>query len=81
VTRRSARTGGTHRGAADTLGTVAGFRVALPLYRSVRHDLRVVAVYPETPGTWSVVVCGRHLETLPIAGGQFLQWRFLRRGL
>ena len=24
---------------------------------------------------------GRRLQTLPVAGGQFLQWRFLRRGL
>jgi predicted ferric reductase len=64
-----------------TLATVVGFRVALPVWRSVRHDLRVVAVYPEAPRTWSVLLEGRHLDRLPVAGGQFLQWRFLRRGL
>jgi predicted ferric reductase len=63
-----------------TLAAVVGFRVALPLWRSVRHRLRVLAVYPEAPNTWSVLMEGRHLDRLPVAGGQFLQWRFLRRG-
>jgi predicted ferric reductase len=63
-----------------TLAAVAGFRIGLPLCRSVRHRLRVVAVYPEAPHTWSVLMEGRHLDQLPVAGGQFLQWRFLRRG-
>jgi predicted ferric reductase len=63
-----------------TLAAVAGFRIVLPLCRSVRHQLRVVAVYPEAPNTWSVLMEGRHLDQLPVAGGQFLQWRFLRRG-
>jgi predicted ferric reductase len=64
-----------------TLGTVLGFRVALPLWRSFRHQLRVVEVRPEAAGTWSILLEGRDLHQLPIAGGQFLQWRFLRPGL
>jgi predicted ferric reductase len=64
-----------------TLAAVVGFRVALPLWRSVRHDVRVVAVQREAPDTWSVLLRGRRLDRLPIAGGQFLHWRFLRRGL
>ena len=28
-----------------------------------------------------MVLRGRHLERLPVAGGQFLQWRFLKPGL
>ncbi len=64
-----------------TLALVVGFRVALPIWRSVRHGLRVVDVVGEGPGAFSVVMQGRHLDRLPVAGGQFLQWRFLRRGL
>lgn len=63
------------------VGAVLVFRFGLPLYRSVRHDLRVVAVRPEAPGVVSVVVRGRDLDRLGVRGGQFLQWRFLRRGL
>jgi ferredoxin-NADP reductase len=56
-------------------------RVGLPVWRSVRHRLAVVAVTPEGPDTFSVLLRGRRLDRLPVAGGQFLQWRFLRRGL
>ncbi|WP_169317038.1 ferredoxin reductase family protein [Actinacidiphila oryziradicis] len=63
------------------LAVVLAFRVALPLWRSVRHDLRIAEVKPAGPRTWSVVLTGRRLERLPVAGGQFMMWRFLRRGL
>ena len=56
-------------------------RVALPVWRSLRHDLRVIGVTPEGPDAYSVLLRGRHLDRLPVAGGQFLQWRFLRPGL
>ena len=36
---------------------------------------------PEGRDTYSVLMSGHHLDRLPVAGGQFLQWRFLRRGL
>jgi predicted ferric reductase len=64
-----------------TLALVLGCRVVLPLYRSLRHRVTVHAVEPEGPGTYSVVLRGRRLNRIPIAGGQFLQWRILRRGL
>jgi predicted ferric reductase len=57
------------------------YRVGVPIYRSVRHKLRVVEVKPEGPGVVSVVLEGRHLERLVIAGGQFFEWRFLTRGM
>ncbi|HEY6761444.1 MAG TPA: ferredoxin reductase family protein [Baekduia sp.] len=60
---------------------VVACRVALPLWRSVRHQVRVVGVRPEGAGTYSVILAGRRLDRLPVAGGQFLQWRFLKRGL
>src|SRR3954451_3393357 len=64
-----------------TLATVVGARLGLPLYRSLRHQIKVVAVEPEGPGTVSIHMEGRRLDRLPVAGGQFFQWRFLRRGL
>jgi predicted ferric reductase len=64
-----------------TLALVLISRVGLPIWRSARHRLTVVGVVPEGPDTFSVVMRGRRLNRLPIAGGQFLQWRFLRRGL
>jgi predicted ferric reductase len=57
------------------------FRVALPLWRSLRYRLRIVSVREETPGVFSVICEGRHLERLAVSGGQFFQWRFLARGL
>jgi ferredoxin-NADP reductase/DMSO/TMAO reductase YedYZ heme-binding membrane subunit len=64
-----------------TLMVVVGSRIGLPVWRSLRHRLRVVGVTPEGPGVVSILVRGRRLDRLPVAGGQFFQWRFLRRGL
>src|SRR4051794_2118633 len=64
-----------------TLMVVVGARIGLPLWRSLRHRVRVVGVTPESPGVVSILLRGRRLDRLPVAGGQFLQWRFLRRGL
>src|SRR3954469_5565475 len=64
-----------------TLALVLVARVGLPLWRSLRHRLTVVGVTPEGPDSYSVLLRGRRLDRLPVAGGQFLQWRFLRRGL
>jgi predicted ferric reductase len=66
---------------AATAGCVLVWRVGLPVVRSLRHRLRVVEVQPEAPGVVSILCEGRHLERLPVAGGQFFQWRFLARGL
>ncbi len=64
-----------------TLAVVVAARVLLPVWRSLRHRVRVVSVTPEGPGVVSVLLRGRRLDRLPVAGGQFFQWRFLRRGL
>jgi ferredoxin-NADP reductase len=66
---------------AGTLTVVVAARIGLPLWRSVRHRVSVVGVTPEGPGVVTVHMRGRGLHRLPVAGGQFLQWRFLRRGL
>lgn len=62
------------------LAAVIGWRVLLPVVRSLRHGIRVVEVVRESPDVVSVVLEGRRLDRLPVAGGQFFQWRFLTRG-
>jgi predicted ferric reductase len=66
---------------AATAGTVLACRIALPAWRTVRHQLRVVEVREEGPGVVSVICSGRRLDRLAVSGGQFFQWRFLVRGL
>jgi ferredoxin-NADP reductase len=66
---------------AATAGVVLVYRIGLPIWRSLYHRLRVVAVHPEGPGVVSLVLEGHRLDRLAVAGGQFLQWRFLRPGL
>lgn len=63
-----------------TLAIVLISRVGTPIWRSLRHRVRVVGITREAPGVVSVVLEGRRLDRLPVGGGQFLQWRFLRRG-
>jgi ferredoxin-NADP reductase len=64
-----------------TLGLVVVSRIGVSAWRSLRHQVRVVGVQPAGPGLSTILLEGRRLDRLPIAGGQFLQWRFLRRGL
>jgi predicted ferric reductase len=60
-----------------TGGLVLCYRFALPIVRTVRHQLRVAEVRREGPGVVSLILTGRHLDKLPVSGGQFLSWRFL----
>ena len=62
-------------------GAILGYRVVVPIVRSVRHDLRVEVVLPEAPGVSSVWVRGRDLAGLGVQEGQFFNWRFLHPGL
>lgn len=62
---------------AACAAAVLVFRVGLPLWRSLRSPLRVVAVHEEAPGVTSVVVGGPGVAALRPAAGQFFQWRFL----
>lgn len=55
------------------------FRFLVPIYRSLRHDVRVDAVVRESPGVVSLYLTGRDLRHLRIEPGQFLRWRFLDR--
>jgi predicted ferric reductase len=53
------------------------WRLGVPAYRSLRHDLRVTAVVREADGVFSVYVTGRDLHVLEAEAGQFFSWRFL----
>jgi predicted ferric reductase len=64
-----------------TAGLVLLCRIGQPVWRSLKHQLRVVEVRDEAPGVVSVIVQGRDLDQLAVSGGQFFQWRFLTRGL
>ena len=55
------------------------FRLVVPVYRSLRHDVRVEAVVHESPTVVSLHLTGRDLRRLRIEPGQFLRWRFLDR--
>jgi predicted ferric reductase len=66
---------------AATAGVVLFCRVGLPVWQTLRHQLRVVEVREEGPGVVSVICSGRRLDRLAVSGGQFFQWRFLVRGL
>ena len=57
--------------------SVLVWRIALPLWRSARHGLRVTSVVPEGPGVVSVYMTGHDLDRLPAEAGQFFGWRFL----
>jgi predicted ferric reductase len=59
------------------VAAVLAFRVALPVWRSLYHRLRVTAVKPEAPGVVSVAIDGRRLDRLRTRSGQFFIWRFL----
>ena len=62
-----------------TFGAIVGFRIALPVVRSLRHRLRVASVSDEGPGVVSVEIGGVALERLRARTGQFFTWRFLTR--
>ncbi|GGX23942.1 oxidoreductase [Streptomyces malachitofuscus] len=61
------------------LTAVLAGRVVLPLWRNLRHRLRVTAVVPESDTVVSVHITGRDLHRLPARAGQFFLWRFLTR--
>jgi len=61
------------------LGSVFVGRLVLPLWRNLRHQLRVSAVVPESDNVVSVYITGRDLDRLPARAGQFFLWRFLTK--
>jgi len=62
---------------AVSAGAILLYRVYLPIWRSVRHRIRVTSVVQEGPGVVSVRVEGHNLDRLHTKSGQFFIWRFL----
>lgn len=65
---------------AVVMAAVLAFRVGLPVWRSLRHRLEVVAVVPEGPGVVSVHLSGRDLLRMPVEAGQYFVFRFAGPG-
>ena len=65
---------------AAAAATMLVWRIWLPLWRSMRHGLRVSAVVREASDVVSVYLTGRQLDRLPVRAGQFLNVRFLGPG-
>jgi ferredoxin-NADP reductase/DMSO/TMAO reductase YedYZ heme-binding membrane subunit len=62
---------------AVAAGCVLVFRLWLPVWRNLRHGLRVSSVVRETDDIVSVYLTGRRLDRLRVEAGQFFTWRFL----
>ena len=60
--------------------SIVVWRIGIPLWKSIRHDLKVDRVIVEAPGVVSVVIRGRALGKLRAQGGQFFNWRFAQKG-
>ncbi|WP_254922724.1 ferredoxin reductase family protein [Rhodococcus sp. OK302] len=58
-------------------GAVIVYRVALPLWKSLREPIRVLEVRSEGDRATTVTVGGSGVERLKAQGGQYFQWRFL----
>jgi predicted ferric reductase len=62
---------------ALTAAAVVVWRIGVPAYVNLRHQLRVTSVVDEGHGIWSVYLTGRRLDLLRVEAGQFFSWRFL----
>ena len=56
------------------------WRFGIPVWKSLKHDLKVDRVVVEGPGVVSVIIRGRNLHQLGAQGGQFFNWRFAQKG-
>ncbi|TXK18432.1 ferric reductase-like transmembrane domain-containing protein [Homoserinibacter sp. GY 40078] len=61
------------------IGAIVVFRIAQPLIRSLRHDLRVERVEWIAPDVASLYLRGRRLDLLGASGGQYFYWRLWSR--
>jgi predicted ferric reductase len=57
------------------------YRVFLPVFASLEHQLVVTKVRYEANDVVSIEMQGRNLPALDVEGGQFFHWRFLAKGL
>ncbi len=57
-------------------GSMLVWRLAVPMWRAVRHGLYVSDIIRHDDGTVTLTVQGRHLERWYARPGQFFLWRF-----
>lgn len=62
-----------------TAAAVLVWRVAVPVFRNLRHPMWVGRVEQESPGIVSIHLTGHRLDRLDVEAGQFFNWRFLGR--
>jgi predicted ferric reductase len=62
---------------AVALGAILLYRVALPVWRTLRHGLTVREVVREGPDVVTVSLAGRGLHRMPVQAGQYFVFRFL----
>lgn len=62
-----------------TIAVLLVFRVGMPVWSSLRMDLRVHGIVRESPDTVSVWIQGRGVDRLQLKGGQFFGFRFMTR--
>ncbi len=60
---------------------LAAYRIFLPLFASLEHQLVVTRVVREDADVVSIEMRGRNLPALDVEAGQFFHWRFLAKGL
>jgi predicted ferric reductase len=60
--------------------SIGYWRFWVPIWRSLKVNLRVEKIMIEGPGVVSVIMKGRNLDRLAAQGGQFFGWRFIARG-
>ncbi|MGK9147109.1 ferric reductase-like transmembrane domain-containing protein [Plantibacter flavus] len=61
-------------------GSIIWFRFLVPVFRTLRHRIRVEAVEAVAPGVYSIHLRGRDLRRLGAHGGQYAIWRFWSAG-
>ncbi len=64
-----------------TLALLIVYRVLIPLVRFYREGLRVESVERVSADVVTITVAGKRLDRVHAAGGQFLLWRFMSKGL
>lgn len=62
---------------AVVAASVVVFRICIPAVRSLRHDVRVVAIERDGARGVAVHMQGRNLRSLGAQPGQFFVWRFV----
>jgi predicted ferric reductase len=59
------------------LAAIVVYRLALPVWRTLRHGLTVREVIREGPDVVTVLLGGRGLHRMPVRAGQYFVFRFL----